>query len=123
MEYLPNQTHDRRIQVFRAQPVVAGIAFNTFVAVYGGAIDRRVHINSTHGADIGAVSASYALIRIDLHHSVVRLADHAEAVGAANFAYHITIDLLMLPLIERGWGGWNSAAFILALIFSAHFPV
>jgi len=50
-----------------AQPVVAGIAFHTFVAVDGGALEHGIDIDRAHRADIGAVAAGDALLGIDFH--------------------------------------------------------
>ena len=49
------------------QSVEAGIAFHAFVAIDGGAFDRRVDVDGAHRTNVGAVAAGDAFVGIDLH--------------------------------------------------------
>jgi hypothetical protein len=53
--------------MFRAQPVVACITFHTLIAIDGGALDYRVHVDCSHGTDIGAIATGHAFVRIYFH--------------------------------------------------------
>ena len=67
LEYLAHGSHHGGIQMLLAEPVVAGIALDAFVAVDGGALDLRIDIDRAHRAHIRAVSARDAFIWINCH--------------------------------------------------------
>ena len=73
LKHLAHGAHQRRIQVFLAQAVVAGIAFHAFFAIDGGALDRRIDVDRAHRANVGAIAARHAFVRIDLHTSILML--------------------------------------------------
>ena len=50
-KHLPHRPHERRIQMFLAQAVEAGVALDTLVAVDGGALRRRVDVDGAHRAE------------------------------------------------------------------------
>src|SRR5262249_2150338 len=67
LEHLPDAAHHRRIEVFLAQAVEAGVTLDAFRRVHGRAFDRGIDVDGTHRANVRAVTARYTLFGIDLH--------------------------------------------------------
>ena len=63
----PHRAHERRIQMFLAQAVEAGIAFDALVAIDGGAVDVWVDVDRAHRTNVSAVAAGDAFFGVDLH--------------------------------------------------------
>src|SRR5688572_19554082 len=87
--------HDRRIQVLLAEPRVARIALDAFMAVDHGALDRGIDVDGAHGAHIGAVSARDALIGIDIHND---LSGYSDLITI--FEYQPKVSKIRRPLEE-----------------------
>src|SRR5712664_3797903 len=54
-----------------AQAVEAGIAFHALVTIHHGALDIRIDVDCSHRTHIGAITASDAFLRIDIHSSLI----------------------------------------------------
>jgi hypothetical protein len=67
LEYLADGSHESRIQMLGAQPVITGIALHAFAAIDSGAIDGRVNVNGSNRADVNTITAGNTFIWIDLH--------------------------------------------------------
>ena len=73
--------------MFRAQPVVAGVTLHAFIPIDGGAFHKRVNVDRSHRAYVGAVSAGDAFIGIDFHFRISLIADvTAERWGSIRVA-------------------------------------
>ena len=57
--------------MFLAQAVVARITFHALFGIDRRAPRRRIDIDRAHGTHVRAIPASYALVRIDLHPSIL----------------------------------------------------
>ena len=64
---LADDAHHDGVQVLLAQAVIAGIAFHAFVALDGGALNHRVDVNRLHRANVSAVTAGDAFLRVNPH--------------------------------------------------------
>src|SRR6185437_599785 len=69
LKYLSDGSNEGGIQMLLAEAVIAGVAFDALVAIDGGAVNRPVDVDSAHRADVGAIAAGHAFVRIDLHAS------------------------------------------------------
>ena len=62
-----HRAHQNGIEMLLAQAVVAGMAFDAFIPVDGGALARRIDVDGAHRAHIRAVPAGHAFSMIDSH--------------------------------------------------------